>query len=186
MRRLVAAASAVALGCASQAGRSPGSAADAAPPPEEAVAVRIVEDLAPDLRVEVGCSETELRTSVATVTWRATKDPDASHVVDVGVNKGGFTRGHSTRITLGPEPRLERVARTEAAEKTLGRALAFRLQGAKLDRARNVFQVRVAQLEPGVVYFWRVAQRQGATLAASKTVRVEVPPCVADIVEERR
>jgi hypothetical protein len=139
-------------------------------------------------QVEVTCSETQLRTPIATVTWRlrpGREEADGMRV-DVAANKQGFAKGQFVKLFLGPAPRLEPSAGlAREADGTLGKTLSLEVEGGGRELAGDRARVRVRNLEPGVLYFWRPAERAGREWAGARAVRVEAPVCVADIVEEK-
>ena len=153
----------------------------------------------PPMEVEVGCSETELRMPVAIVKWRrssaALSTPSQGQRLDVTVYSEGFEHGWyaSARMDQGgqfqmqPELRaLTQVQDADATQQRTVRAFDITLQrntAALTPEGMNVMEVR--NLEPGVIYQWRMLDRLTAGWVPSQTVTVEAPVCVADMVKER-
>lgn len=171
-------------------GRAPVRAQEVRPsPPADDRVVTVDDRVTEGFRVEVGCSETQLRTPIATVTWRP--KPGREEVdglrVDVAANKQGFAKGQFVKLFLGPAPRVEpSTALLREAQDTLGRTLALEVEAGGREDAGDRSQVRVRNLEPGVLYFWRLAARAGREWSGGRPLRVQAPVCVADIVEEKR
>lgn len=139
--------------------------------------------------IQVGCSETELRTPIATLTWKPRPGREAAGAlrVDVAAGKQGFEKGQFVKLFLGPAPRVEPTAGLQReTQGTLGRTLALEVDAAGREEVGGQSRLRVRNMEPGVLYFWRMAERTGREWAGGRTVRVEAPVCVADLVEEKR
>ncbi len=179
-------------------GIEPSRAQEASPSP--VIAERVAspaEVAAAGFRVEVGCSPTQLRTPIATVIWTpkpprpGREQAEDGFRVDVAASKQGFARGHFVKLIVeGPAPRVEPSAGlAREANNTLGRTLDLKIDTAGREGAPapgGAARIKVSNLEPGVVYFWRPASAVGRELAVGKPIRVQAPVCVADIVEEQQ
>lgn len=177
----------VALILTCNAHTQPAESQKQANPPDTSDRIERIDDrIAPQLKVEPGCSETELRMPVATVTWRSANAPDVRHRIDIAAQKQGFAKGQFIKVNLGPRPAVEKGVGLSSAEKSLGRTLDIRVDRSEYDERRGVARVDFERLEPGVVYFFRVARKSNTGWDSSRTQRLEVPPCVADIVEDRQ
>jgi hypothetical protein len=142
--------------------------------------------LAPGLEVTAGCSETELRTPIVTVAWRSDKQLDLTDRVDFAVGKQGFTKGFYDKVSFGPSPKIQKSFGLQKFEfdHEAGPALNLKIEKVQPLDERGRAGLRVQNLEPGLTYFVRVAHKSTSGWVASKTLRVEVPVCVADIVGE--
>jgi hypothetical protein len=130
------------------------------------------------LACKMSCSDTELRTSIAELTWQADTLPTdlSQQALEVTVFKDGFQRGIKARLTPvqnGQQftlftplnqsaPGLERLVLADVQTLPGGRV-----------------QVRVKGPEAGLNYFWRLQTADGST-TLSKTVRCQAPVCPAD------
>jgi hypothetical protein len=147
------------------------------------------DDVAPGFTVEVACSETDLRKPVAIIRWNASSSFRADDQrLDVTVFKDGFERGEFA--TIDPQGGRARMARpsTEGLLESGGARMIRPLdltvaprssrEAAPDDGGMTVIEVQ--NLEPGVLYQWRMVGRAEAGFGATETVAVEAPVCVAD------
>ena len=134
---------------------------------------------APQLRVEAGCSETDLRIVIAGVTWRGNRDRAAAQRIDVTVFKDGFERGLFATVPaerggkFEPGPGLVRMERGAGRPFEL---LAVPRQG----DSKDAISMEIRSLEPGVLYRWRVVTRTEKGLVPSPVVNVQAPVCIGD------
>lgn len=156
-------------------------------PPELAPEDKIVEvsdAVAPELDVQVGCSEAELRTPMVTIAWKADKEPGPDDRVDVGGGKRGLDNGQFVSLTMGAGARISHSKGLARVENSLGHTMALEVEKVAHDPREKRALVAIKKLEPGVLYQVRVAHKTDRGWAATKPVRITVPPCVADIVGE--
>ncbi len=145
------------------------------PSPQDSTLVR-------DLEIQVGCSETRARVTVARVTWHS---PPALHVrqrVDATVGADGFASGHYRSVLVLADARRFLPPDADVREQGPGRSLDS-LVVARVVRSPDADSVvvDVEGLEPRVNYYWRVATSVEDEWVVGQAVRVQAPICVADI-----
>ena len=146
------------------------------------------------LTVNVGCSETELRMPVARVTWpRSIEAEQRGQRLDTTVYKEGFERDWYAWVPTdrGGKFELEPALREMLAKDDGGQAFRPFDMVARPDKPDNEKEqglavMEVRNLEPGVLYRWRLRNRLTEGWMPSETVTVEAPVCVADMVREER
>lgn len=167
-----------------EAGQTPAPEAEA-PPPAATAAERAAPQPGPatDLRCQVSCSRTKLRTGVATVSWGVNPGSGERAVqeqaLDMSVFSDGFAtgayarlfplhRGGSPTLPRGPIPSAPRAFEVEA---TTVRAVP----------EANRMEVRIEGVEPGLNYFFRVASSTRGNGDVSPPVSCTAPVCPADM-----
>lgn len=158
------------------------------PPPESVAASGVA------LTCEVYCSETELRTALARLSWRVVPggaadaaEASAAERLDATVFPDGFAKG--LYVSLPISATGEAVAQPADAVVRQGRARlrAFQIRIAEVEEPRSredapgealEHAVVVEDLEPGMTYTWRLVLAGGA----APTVTCAAPVCPADMV----
>ncbi len=136
----------------------------------------------PGFEVEIGCSPDELRSPAADVRWVADGTPESNVRVDVTVTKTGFATGQFASIVVSEAGRAL-LFRAEALPPALDLTLdPPARRHVDLDPTSPLmFALRAGNLEPGVLYLWRVVRSEGGV---SETVRTETSSCPADTEED--
>jgi hypothetical protein len=142
--------------------------------------------IAPAMRVRVVCSETDLRTAIAILEWRADERPAAADQrIDFTVYAEGFERGWFASIPMsrGVPEMTARLRAMDASRKMR----AFDVTAAPAtdrpelrNRDEKTTAIEVRNVEPGMLYRFRVAARTERGWVASEDVEVETPVCVDD------
>lgn len=150
---------------------------------------------------EVYCSETELRTALARLSWRVVPGSEAEapaersattpRRIDATVFKDGFEKDLYVSLPVSQEESEGATPSATAARQGQGELRAFQIRLADVDppesapafaRGEEESAVVIENLEPGMSYTWRlVMERAGA---ASPTVTCQAPVCPADMVRE--
>ncbi len=183
-----------ALGCASTpppdtpAAVAEEDAATGVSPAADVTADVVAKDdrIAPGLRVRVVCSETESRTAIAIIEWRQPPAAFAAEErLDFTVYKDGFQKGWFATLSMTPggEVRMtERLRTMEGARKSAAfNVTAVRaVDRAGFERDKDTVAIEVRNVEPGILYRWRLAARTERGWFASEEVQVEIPVCVDD------
>ncbi len=146
------------------------------------------EPAAAELTCEVSCSETELGTAVARLSWVEPVDITASTApvaeLQTTVYKGGFDRdlyaGFKVRDPSEPQAPREPEAPPELP--------AYDLQITRVERSDDSpaagiggrTTVEIEGLEPGMKYTWRVVFDTPGGQQVTETVTCEAPVCTAD------
>ncbi len=152
-----------------------------------------VEPAEGSLTCEVSCSETELRTAVARISWLGPRTPagggaagpSLAEELQTTVYKGGFDRDLYASFALGGEATEPKTATDlpaydlELVEVTRP---AGRLEAAAGGGGAARTTVVVEGLEPGMVYTWRLVFETAEGRMISETVTCEAPMCTADYV----
>lgn len=136
----------------------------------------------PDFEVEVGCSLDHLHSPSADVRWVADGTPLENLRIDVAVTEQGFAAGRYAGIFLAtgaarfvPNTDFSPTSLDLAVDPPVAQRPAFERTGPLL------VAVRVNNLAPGVLYFWRVVRAEGGV---TTTLRTETSSCPADVEEE--
>ncbi|MBI4546083.1 MAG: hypothetical protein HY703_12865 [Gemmatimonadetes bacterium] len=138
---------------------------------------------APRFRVEVGCSESELRTGVAALSWQADRKLLERQAVEVTVYKGGFEKGLSAVLSaVAPDRKFETSPGFKASGQQARRAFELAVDKVDFREKERLVSVQVKGLEPGLGYFWRVLSSTDKGWQPGETVQTEAPTCVADII----
>jgi hypothetical protein len=100
--------------------------------------------------------------------------------------KDGFQKG--LFATLPPWTRAERSFRRRswrATRPTPSRAFDLRTEPARMDDRTGTSTIEVINLDPGLLYSFRLVDISGSAPKPIATVTVEAPVCVADMKEGR-
>jgi hypothetical protein len=137
------------------------------------------------LRVELSCSETKLRTSVAKLSWSSDPQLHARQRIDLTAHQDGFERGLYASLwplQRGQEPQASALARRQ--ERFSDPSLLPRLEELAEPARQRARSARLEGLEPGVIYRFRIATWTGQSWTSGPGVEAEGPLCVADLDEE--
>ncbi len=140
-----------------------------------------------DLRVEAFCSETKVRTVLATLTWRTDGRSIDRQRIDITVYRGGFEKGLYT--TLWPIKEKQRFKETKLSrlpDRPSNQSLYLDVWEVDDTGKEDLVSVKTEGLEPSLNYYWRVLtlnqKRKG--WIPSKVVYCTAPICPADIKED--
>lgn len=141
------------------------------------------EQSAGDLNVEVFCSPTKIRTSVARLTW---VNPDSAQQqrIDVAVYKQGFEEGFfGTLSPIKPQGKFLAPELKEPELNALAPVLDLAIVEATYDEERAEMSLDIEGLEPGLIYHWRVVTLTDEGWVSGNIASVEAPVCVADMLD---
>lgn len=168
-------------------------------PPEQAAAAGLT------LVCEVYCSETKLRTANARLRWKlvpgpaleAAKSADlsaAAQRLETTVFRDGFAKDLYVSLPVsraGDESAVPSSGLARQGKSTL-RAYQIRIVDIQQPKSRELFTAGTAEtvavvenLEPGLIYTWRLVLEPDAARLVSPEVACEAPVCPADMVRER-
>jgi hypothetical protein len=133
------------------------------------------------LRVEAACSEELIREPIAVLTWRATEAQLDQQSLEVTAYKNGFEKGLLVRL-------FPRITGTPGAGDQTEPSQQQQLPGldriaiaqVNLLRDRGLVEVRVAGVQGGVNYFWRLRSADGS-IALSSVIRRKILACPTDL-----
>lgn len=175
------------LGVAACAGGPGTGSEERVAPVEVGLDVPIVEQYtetppAESFSVEVGCSTDDPRTAYADLMWSAEPVELERQRLDVTVYKKGFEKGNFVALPLDRPDVGFQHARPEQKLEAQPYARALSLQVAELQRPerQGPVRLRVADLDAGLEYFWRLLTRTEEGWRPTETVRRSAPTCVAD------
>ena len=145
---------------------------------------------------EVFCSETKLRTSNARIRWHATKPgPEAARLLagtptlQATVFAQGFEKNLYVTVPSGPgAPRQAAAVPRQAERQQPLRAFQFRVL--QVEQARTSAAgtpesgVVIEDLEPGMLYRWRLVIEAGGASIISPVVVCKASVCPADIIRQ--
>ncbi len=142
-----------------------------------------VQDGPIELKSKTFCSDTQLRTPVVELTWRASQDDLDKQMLEVTEYKDGFKRGLLNRLTsVGRDQTFARVMpdnlRTEDAVQQTRLSLTKRVI-----QADGRVSIRITGLSPGINYSWRICSATNGEVL-SEVVRSQSPICPADHIRE--
>ena len=138
----------------------------------------------PPLTVKTGCSESDLRLAVATLSWTADPKLAAAQRVDVTVFKNGFETELFASVAATGEGKFAPVSGFSRAGREPGRAFDL-VAAPKKDNRKNMAALEVRHLEPGVLYRWRLLTRTDKGWVPGAVVTTQAPVCVSDEVRRR-
>lgn len=138
------------------------------------------------LTVKPFCSETKLRTGVASLTWRTNKDLFEKQRVDMTAYKRGFEKGlYTTMWPLKKGGRFQESGSSKLPDRASSQSLFLEVIEMNFDRERGTTSMKVEGLEAGLNYFWRVLTLYDGKWVPSDIVSCEAPVCPADIEENQ-
>ena len=138
-----------------------------------------------DFHAEASCSDTKLRTVVATLTWRADKSLFDNQRLDVTFYKKGFEKSLYTSLwPLKKDQKFQTSGLVKLPERADNEALYLDVKGLAIDRQTSSISVELEGLESGRTYFWRVCTLNRNGWVPGGVVPVEAPVCPADMIEE--
>lgn len=136
------------------------------------------------LTCEVYCSETELRTAIARISWTGpgASGPAAAEILQTTVYKGGFDRDLYASFPLGggAAPEAPSLPAYDLEILEIGRPAAASGGPAPEADSEARTSVEIGGLEAGIKYIWRVVVETAAGRQISETVTCEAPVCTAD------
>lgn len=179
------AAVAIIAGCAdTQPARPPATPPATTPPLTEPPMTDNDEEVAPDLHADVRCSEPDVRTVIATLSWRENQIQAAAQRIDVTVFKEGFDKGLFATAPADKGGKFEFAPALRRMEREPGRAFEL-VADPRPDSRKEFIAIDIRNLEPRLLYRWRVASRTDRGWVSSPVVTLESPPCIADEKEAR-
>ena len=130
------------------------------------------------LQAEVFCSPAQIRTAVTHISWQASEEQLRVQQLQMTIFKQGFEQGifgtmsplQDKQLNLSPLTR-ERQAVTEGLQRLNAALYSYNPKD-------QTVTVELANLEPGLLYFFRL-QSEGKTVGS--VLKVESPICPADI-----
>lgn len=144
--------------------------------------------VAPAVTIHPACDDADApRVPIGRIQWRTDARQAASQRIDIAATKDGFERGRFVTVAglkLQAAPKMMRAPALPTDPTPLERPLLVRPAAPRLLADRMIVDVR--QLEPGVLYSFRVVTRTARGLVPGPVVRVQAPICPVDFVEERR
>jgi hypothetical protein len=135
-----------------------------------------------DFQVEVFCSEVQLRTGLAAISWETAEGEFINERLDVTIFKDGFEKGIFTSVS--PSRREKRFTPPEGVklpDRPDMTSLLLATRQFQQDEETGRSQVLVERLEPGVIYFWRISTQTGNGWVTSAEEQVLAPVCPADL-----
>ena len=143
----------------------------------------------PDLKIRFSCSPAKPGAIVASVSWTGAGPGAGIARVDVTAVRSGFASGqYATLSPLAANTKF--VLRGESREAGLA-AMGAGQGGYELQEFNapvvegGRFTLMIANVQPNLVYYWRVLSEHEAGWAPSQVVRATAPVCPVDIVTKR-
>jgi len=121
---------------------------------------------------------------IAVLTLKGDRTHAAAQRVDVTVFKQGFERGLFASVPADRGGKFERAPGLEKLGREPGRPFDL-VAESRFDERKDLTAIQVTHLEPGLLYHWRVSERNGSGWVGGSVISVEAPVCVSDERKER-
>lgn len=136
-----------------------------------------------DLKCDISCSETKIRTSQAELTFRAGESQLSQIAIEVTIFKNGFSKGILARLS-GVSPNSRFVLVRPDDQSNISGLERLLVAGIEVSEATGEVKVTIEGLEPGLNYFWRL-QSVDLSRTLSNAAVCQAPACPFDQVEEQ-
>lgn len=140
----------------------------------------------PGLKLRFSCGPVRTGMPMAELTWSAAGQPARIGRVDVTAFRDGFETGKYATASP-PAVNSKLVLHTQAANaQPAGMGLnGLEIEEVKMPSGENgVFSLKMGNIQPNIVYSFRVLTELAAGWAPSQVVRGSAPVCPADMVKK--